>query len=422
MNGSPKGTTVVVLGAGFSIGAGQPLTRSILPSCGDFVNPLLLRELDSYLQKKAVIDRPLVELEEDIEDLLLRLQSFKSAVPQPIYNQYLGTPTHIYEEPFVPGIQTSAFQMRMAAEGGEAVGADGYAPNMAYRTLMLLYWVMACDRYEPHPMEGSRPGLGIDQGMPPIYRAFAGCLPGGTVVITTNYDDVLERALVASGRLWSYAKDVHYAEPLADAEYRLGKGTHTILDPWYEPPFSFGRLIWARLDWRPSATMSSAEILVCRLHGSFRWLQCRNCSRFYSVDWWAAHPTGAFVGHFVPEDPAVRFACWDGECMWIPLIGAILPDPKKRVPSPFQVIYDHWKEAALAVRRCSTLVIVGSALRETDRFLRGLVKTAGKRAREVWVVNPSPAAVELTKKLLERPVEHLLSLADLVSSDRLGNL
>lgn len=100
-----QGTTVVVLGAGFSIGAGQPLTRSILPTCRDFVNPRLLPELDRYLQEKAIfqekaiIDRPLVEFEEDIEDLLLRLQHFKSAVALPIYSQNLGTPTHVYEEP-----------------------------------------------------------------------------------------------------------------------------------------------------------------------------------------------------------------------------------------------------------------------------------------------------------------------------------
>lgn len=67
------------------------------------------------------------------------------------------------------------------------VGHD-YEPNMAYRTLMLLYWAMACDRYEPHPMEGSQPDLAIDQGLPPIYRTFASSLPRGTLVISTNYD------------------------------------------------------------------------------------------------------------------------------------------------------------------------------------------------------------------------------------------
>ena len=70
------GTTLVVAGAGFSVGAGQPLTRDILKIAATREEQPFLASMVSAVDKllrhkRFVIDKPLVEF--DIEDLLLSL-------------------------------------------------------------------------------------------------------------------------------------------------------------------------------------------------------------------------------------------------------------------------------------------------------------------------------------------------------------
>ena len=138
------------------------------------------------------------------------------------------------------------------------------------------------------------------------------------------------------------------------------------------------------------ADYETADIIVCKVHGSLRWLQYNRCRRIYSVDFWSA-----FASHFVEEKlPLVEdliFHCWDSGCPYVPTLPVLLPIPGKEFSN--LVLRQQMVAAIMAARQCKRVIVVGSALRDSDKQLLRVLRSASLHAHSIIVVNPSPIAV-----------------------------
>lgn len=400
---------VVIIGAGFSLGAGQPLTRQILREAAEQeenVLPQIVQAVDLYLRDKEVIDRPLVEY--DIEDLITLVRKQGSAFRPPIFPETIS---------LGPGEPSFEERRRPLAD---------YPLAFAHRTLLLIYWALVSDLYEPHPVLGPQAEESWDADLPEYYREFCQALPPQTTLITTNYDDILERSLLAARRSWSYGAEVFIPKFTEGFDYLPGTASLYIYDPFVyrnQPLSDPGRsgsqgdLIWARHDWKPPANPADADIRVCRLHGSFRWLQCRNCSRTYSLDWYAAHPVGDFLGCCLPPDADMTFTCWDRECEWFPITVAVIPGLEKKFSKSSAVLDGHWEAAHAAASDCGSLVIIGSALRDSDQELLSIVVAAAATAKNRAVVNPSESALHRAEAICNCSFDWCRDLGEFLSRE-----
>jgi hypothetical protein len=429
-----RDATVVVIGAGFSIPADQPSTQRILRIASEQRNPELpgmVRVLEEFMRKWTAPNSPLKSpalqerlaaylplAEADIEDLLLALLSVVAFNP-PVFPNSLSRPHNLR---------------------GWVESQLHYELQLAYWTLLLIYFGVVSNPYEPSPLDyGQHDSLEWDAEMPEVYRRFCAALPRRTFVLSTNYDDILERALLGARRSWAYAGLTYFAPWMMDNAYRPAAGTYYMCSPDFCSSAGGGDLTWARADWRPPASEPGAEITLCRLHGSFRWLQCRNCSRVYSVDWYAAHPVGTFMGIGDEFEWDYAFRCWDADCIWAPLQCILLPGQKRRLsraaksmparqrlrypiyPMNNSVIESHWQTAQVAASKCCRLIIIGSALRESDIEFVSCVRRAGARASQVLVVNPSERDVKRADEVCAKPVRSFRSLEELLANGVLAD-
>lgn len=273
-----------------------------------------------------------------------------------------------------------------------------YSPQLAWRSLLFLYFfaVTNADGSELTTATGDGDDRELTK-LPTVYETFCGGLPPGTSFITTNYDEVAERAFTQSERSWGYPTD------------------------W---------LIWERRDCPAPASLPAADIQICRLHGNFRWIQCRNCTLTYALDWWAALPVGPF-GQFLNFENPRTFRCPNPECLWFPLhvvfldfpraawrrdIGPANPNHRKTYNVECNVLQDQWSAAASVAERCERLLIVGSALRPEDEGLLSIVAAAGRKASYVSVIDPSVAALRRARSITGKNPRWYRSLEQFVSA------
>jgi NAD-dependent SIR2 family protein deacetylase len=196
---------------------------------------------------------------------------------------------------------------------------------------------------------------------------------------------------------------------MQELEYKPGNGVYyNNLDP--DEAWHPGCLIWARRDWK--CRDGGRDLTLCKLHGSFRWLQCRDCANVYSVDYWGAQPLGDFLGYSASPIRSHAFFCWNRECLYTPLTVALFPDNRKHFDVENSVLEQTWSTAIHAARRCKDLIVVGSALRDSDHDLLRLVHIAAAQARRLIVVNPAEADMRRTESLLGMPAKWFPTLGE----------
>jgi NAD-dependent SIR2 family protein deacetylase len=366
--------TVVIAGAGFSIPAGLPAAKDVFRRAAseeDWLLSDLIHSLDSYLREDmSVLDHPL--LEHDVEEALGKLRP------------------HVHFEPPI-------FPQSITLADWDAPPPP-YYPQLAWRSLLLLYYFAVTGSHEPSPDSAETYAY---PPLPDVYDAFVRRLPDATTFITTNYDEVIERTLAQNRRTWSYPTD---------------------------------GLIWRRRDLHRPALRNDRAIQICRLHGNFLWVQCRNCTLTYSLDWWAALPVGPF-GQFLLFDNSRTFRCPNPECMWFPLhvvfldfpraswrsdIGPASTEYRKTYNVESDVLQDQWVAAAKMAEQCRTLIVVGSAVREEDEGLVALVAAAGQRASSLVVVNPDVTALKRIRSLTGKNPRWFRSLEGFVDGESNG--
>ncbi|MFI5353795.1 MAG: hypothetical protein ACHQZS_12645 [Candidatus Binatales bacterium] len=405
-----RAKTVVVIGAGFSVGADLPLTREILSRAKEANNPRLNQMLSAcelHLRDEiSMIHGRLAD--EDIEDLLVKLRPYARPI-KPFFLQSLQ------QDIDRPGRRYQDLSSSDRHEHRSWYTLD------AYWTLLCIYFAMVSGPYEPHPwLDEVDEALPWDAEMPLVFREFFASLPPQTTILTTNYDEIIERGLLSAQRGWAYGGDIAgIPDFVADAGFKPGLGSYYLRGSTYEK--WAGKLIWARCDWRPPFLQSAeAEVVLCRLHGSFRWIQCRNCAKTYAVDWWAAHPVGDFMGCWMPVDNDLTFRCWDKECSFVPMSVILVPGQKDRFAMENLALHAQLLASWKAVRACDRLIVIGSALRGADSRLVRMVRAAARRAGKVEVVNPSETAVSQLKDLTGRPIEWVKSLGEWLTKARAG--
>jgi hypothetical protein len=146
-----------------------------------------------------------------------------------------------------------------------------------------------------------------------------------------------------------------------------------------------------------------------------RWIKCYDCSRTYSVDFWAA-----FFTNFGDENASLQkdfmFKCWEEECVYMPALPALFPVREKLFLD--HILKTQLETAQAAAERCRTLTVIGSALRDSDKDFVDLVRLAGTRGDTLIVVNPNKEAASRTEAVCGKTCERYDSLRALVHKDR----
>jgi hypothetical protein len=151
--------TFVVIGAGFSVDAGIPVAAGVLRKASR-VTSGVVEALEPILRKEGLISGPLIE--QDIETLLLKLCPLLR-FRRPHFRQYLSPgliPKHLYDG------------MRLSKEDEIIAG-----PVDLWRALLILYFAVVTDYYEPHPLFSAvseEPPEWLDP-LPEQYAAFRQC-------------------------------------------------------------------------------------------------------------------------------------------------------------------------------------------------------------------------------------------------------
>jgi NAD-dependent SIR2 family protein deacetylase len=383
--------TLVILGAGFSVPAGLPVTANIW----DFAS-----RLDSSLWDDFC-DWPLnVGAIQSFSDCIAYLEEF------------------LQRAKIISGSLRDADMEELHSKLLEGSGGSklwpptkiALGPSIAPWPLKILYFILfssLCHRYEMLPYD-SPANTKQRAPLPDCYRRFLSYVPHDTTIVSTNYDDIVERALIQSGRQWDYAGGVSYHREVEQTRKKNGTGSYYRWSGEMDlRPMTDGSLIWARLDWRPPEINERADIIFCKPHGSLRWLVCYDCFRTYSVDFWAA-----FASHFVDRENTwfedMFFNCWNAECAYSPCLLIVPPIENKSFEN--HVLNTQWEVAERASQSCRTLIVIGSSLRAADERLVRLAETAGRRAESLIVVNPTPKVALFLENLTRKHVERFESL------------
>jgi NAD-dependent SIR2 family protein deacetylase len=390
--------TLVVTGAGFSVNAGFPVTSGIWHAADEWpnssfamfgrsINPREQLDLADYIlhRELKLLKEPLRECDPEEVFVHLRRMMPKSA-----------------------WVYGSELHRRLSRS--DDVDSSLY---VAYKALEYVFFEVLGRPYEDLLEYVS------EQPRPFNYDAYLGSaaqlaehLPRFTCIVSTNYDDVWELALNKYHKTWTYGCPVGYHSQVERFGYTENTGSYL-----FRGFSSLNRpegLVWSRSDWRPSGSWADADIYLCEVHGSARWLQCRDCSAVYALDFWSAFVT-SFL-HEGDDDPItrdnLRFRCWDLECAFIPRIPIMLPVTEK--DPDIWAIRQQWSSAWVAARSCRGLFLCGTSLRESDVALCRLVRTAAKHADTVVVVNPSQNALDRVTSIVGRGVRWAKSLDELL--------
>ena len=217
-------------------------------------------------------------------------------------------------------------------------------------------------------------------------------LRSGDVVITTNYDCLIERALLGA-EMWSPLDGYGFAVPLStvqSADAQLVRST---------PPAPL-----------PSVVQKASEVPILKLHGSVGWTTTEAVfgplvlgDQLYDRS--QLHISQDLFRGFVSSHGPLNTAVFDTR---EPPIGhpgdpaIVLPTYLKRTEgSEFQTI---WLKASQALALADTVEIIGSSLPESDIGVRVLMNPLRARLASgsvsVTVRDPSPDTIQRWKHLL----------------------
>jgi len=399
--------TLVIIGAGFSVPAGLPVTSAIW-NFAENLHPSALHSFIAGYRRWSPNIFPLLFPLQDSQ-----IPTIRDCIGQiePLL-QALGAISG-------PLRESDAEHLHMKLLKGLAWPSlsRGISPQVAPLPIAMFYRILfetLTQRYEKLPYDDPSHNE-IIAPLSAVYAQFCSTLPSNSLIVSTNYDDILERALLNSGRRWDYGVSVLYHEAVEmtresspSGSFYRWSGTMDI-----EGLYGGGTLIWARLDWRPPNFEGSPDIIVYKPHGSLRWLQCYDCTRTYSVDFWAAFATN-FVGLENPLFEELFFRCWDHECHFSPTIPIALPIEGKEFEAP--ILGLQWKNIEAESEHCGRLIIIGSALRLSDERLINIVMQAAKTARSIIVIDPSPETASRLEEMSQKKVDRFRSLQEYADS------
>ncbi len=232
----------------------------------------------------------------------------------------------------------------------------------------------------------------------PVYlRERLSVLRKGDVVITTNYDCLIERVLLADSR-WSPSDGYGFAVPLstiqsADAQFRGGGDPNPL----------------------PLVVQKPSEVQILKLHGSVGWTT--NPSPFGPAV--LGDELYEYPQLYVSQDLFRGLASAEGPLTTLvfdtrePALGQpgdpaiVLPTYLKRTEGhEFHAI---WLQVSQALAQADTVDIIGSSLPESDIGIRVLMNPLRARLASgsvtVRVQDPSPEAAHRWKLLLGRLVQ-----------------
>ncbi len=213
---------------------------------------------------------------------------------------------------------------------------------------------------------------------------FAKALPEGSTLVSTNYDIVMDSAL-----LERRPRNVNYGVAVREAVQRLDAPRQGRFDEMHH--------------FRPlpdsEAIVRTGGIPLLKLNGSLNWLYCPRCDE---LDITLSQSTGAVL---ILDDPELG-RCSQERCTSPYETVLVGPSLEQRYENHF--LSATWARAEKALREAEALVIIGYSLPEADFLVRAMFARAfARRSSAVTVVTATRIPFEAT--LLERRYRRLLA-------------
>lgn len=241
------------------------------------------------------------------------------------------------EEFFSQVEYTDRFHNELNVDPGPKIKRYGKALDQFYRSLPMLFKSAVGDKQCDY------------------HRRLAKLLYTDDVVMSFNYDCIIDKALIGAGRRWDPEK--------CSYGFRPTKGINA----------------WRRLEQGKSPQKS---IKLLKPHGSLNWKISSSGSVQLEKDPYSIETA---KGRIVPPT-------------WF----------KRLNEEPYASI---WKEARLEIRKCRALIVIGYSVPQTDIFSRALFKAEiGSKERKqkldlLIVVNPDKEARRRFVELVHRGIE-----------------
>lgn len=199
----------------------------------------------------------------------------------------------------------------------------------------------------------------------PYHARLASLLKPGDYIISFNYDLLIDNALYENCPIW-----------FIDDGYGL---------PCYR--------IIEKNSFRSANVNNNSEVMLLKMHGSFNWMICKKCGKFYVFDREDAYPNSLIYRrnqHYpgVTEPP-------DHDLDWI-----IVPPTLKKDFS-CKVLQSVWEQAYKALQNACNIVIIGYSLPTTDFLVKRLFHQTASR-------NQKLKSVEIVDELNKTQPETLI--------------
>lgn len=217
----------------------------------------------------------------------------------------------------------------------------------------------------------------VADGLPAwLFRFVAAIHARRTVVITFNYDRIIERAV----------------EELAFHDFERPKGDHVVA--WADvlgdvPPYPPVPPRWAG--------GSKPTLRLLKLHGSLNWY------------WVPGDFTGASLHHWELDDD-------DDRARYLPGREPFVVPPAATKSAFFRnpVMAETWKRAASALRTANSVALLGYSLPVADLVAGGMIGASVRREGvELTVVNPEPRpVVESIRRLTGHDAREFVSVEE----------
>ena len=232
--------------------------------------------------------------------------------------------------------------------------------------------------------------IGEDHGR--IARRFAkGLAEGSTALISTNYDIVMDNALLERS-----PKNVNYGMPVREAVHRRSDLTGGRFDEIHH--------------YRPipesQAIIRRGGIPLLKLNGSLNWLYCPRCDE---LDITLLQDMGAVT---LLDEPKLGRCCRD-RCT--SPYEPVLVGPSLEQRYEHRLLRDTWSRAERILHGSGRLVIIGYSLPDADYLIRAmLARTFARRSRLVTIVTMSKTASDqcLLEQRFRRIFPHCTFLAE----------
>ena len=219
----------------------------------------------------------------------------------------------------------------------------------------------------------------VGAGLGRVAIRFAKSLPEGATLISTNYDIVMDSAL-----LERRSRNVNYGVAVREAVQRLDgrrQGRFEEMHHFRALPDS-------------EAIVRTGGIPLLKLNGSLNWLYCPRCDE---LDITLSQSTGAVL---ILDEPELG-RCSQERCTSPYETVLVGPSMAQRYENRF--LAATWVKAERALREAEALVIIGYSLPEADYLVRAMfARTFARRSEAVTVVtvNEQPLLEARYRRLL----------------------